>query len=161
MAAKKDKGGIEGLRMDVQSLADSFWKFRDAMLTNVALQQAEQQSAAVESTSGEWTAPTEAKIADAAALMSALSQPQRLRMALILADGPTKVSAIVEKLGLKTTGAAYHHLNVLINSGIAVQPERGTFELASDASGNVNALLVALFGSAESTDEPDKKKKKK
>lgn len=161
MAAKKDKGGIEGLRMDVQALADSFWKFRDAMLTDVALQQAEQQSATVESATGEWTSPTEATINDAAALMSALSQPQRLRMTLILAEGPSKVAAIVEQLGLKTTGAAYHHLNVLINSGIAVQPERGTFELAPDAAGNINALLVALFGSAESNGESSKKKKKK
>src|SRR5699024_1843595 len=111
MAAKKDKSGIEALRTDVQALADSFWKFRDAMLTDTALQQAEEQNASVEMSAGEWVAPSEAQIAESAILMGALSQPQRLRMAMMLADGPTNVATIVERLGLKTTGAAYHHLN--------------------------------------------------
>lgn len=161
MAAKKDKGGIEALRMDVQALADSFWKLRDAMLMDAAVQQAEEQSALMEASDQEWIAPTEAKIADAAAFMGALAQPQRLRMALILAEGPTNVSRIVEQLGLKTTGAAYHHLNVLINNGIAVQPERGMFSISPDAGGQVNALLVALFGGADGGDDSGKKKKKK
>ena len=166
MAAKKDKTGIEALRMDVQALADSFWKFRDTMLTDAAVQQAEQQSSQAEIVAGEWAPPTDADIADAAAIMAALSQPQRLRMAMILSDGPTNVSTIVEQLGLKTTGAAYHHLNVLINNGIAVQPERGTFAISPDAVNNVNGLLVALFGSAGDSSDDDadsggKKKKKK
>lgn len=166
MAAKKDKSGIEALRMDVQALADSFWKFRDAMLTDVAVQQAEQQNAESPDVAGEWAPPTDANITEASTLMGALSQPQRLRMALMLANGPSNVSTIVEQLGLKTTGAAYHHLNVLINNGIAIQPERGTFAIAPDAIGKVNGLLVALFGSAPESSDADedsggKKKKKK
>ena len=163
MAAKKDKSGIEALRTDVQALADSFWKFRDAMLTDTALQQAEEQNASVEMSAGEWVAPSEAQIAESATLMGALSQPQRLRMAMMLADGPTNVATIVERLGLKTTGAAYHHLNVLINSGIAVQPERGTFTISPEAVSKINGLLVALFGSVpdESGSKSESKKKKK
>lgn len=163
MAAKKDKAGIEGLRTDVQALADSFWKFRDAMLTDTALQQAEKQSASVDGAAGEWVVPTDTTIAESATFMGALSQPQRLRMAMMLADGPTNVATIVEQLGLKTTGAAYHHLNVLINGGIAVQPERGTFAIAPEAIGKINGLLVALFGSApeHSDSNTDSKKKKK
>jgi DNA-binding transcriptional ArsR family regulator len=164
MAAKKDKGGIEGLRMDVQALADAFWKFRDTVLTDIAVQQAEhQQSSRSQVANGEWNAPDEAHVERAATLMSALSQPQRLRIVLMLAEAPTSVAAVVESLGLKTSGAAYHHLNVLMNTGLAVQPERGSFALALEAAGEVNALLVALFGSAPTAsgvEEGGKKKKK-
>lgn len=159
MAAKKDKNGIDSLRTDVQALADAFWKFRDTMLTEVAVHQAEEQVAQAEGTDGSWATPDDAKLQRAAATMSALSQPQRLRIVLLLADGPTSVSALVEALGLKTTGAAYHHLNVLINNGIAVQPERGTFAISPDASAQVNALMVAMFGSAPASDDGGKKKK--
>lgn len=162
MAAKKDKGGIEGLRMDVQALAEAFWKFRDTVLTDVAVQQAEQQQfSRSRLTSDEWNAPDEARVQRAAALMSALSQPQRLRIVLMLAEAPTSVAAVVESLGLKTTGAAYHHLNVLMNAGLAIQPERGTFALAPEATGEINALLVALFGSVPKASEPEDRAKKK
>lgn len=164
MAAKKDKGGIEGLRMDVQALADAFWKFRDTVLTDVAVHQAEQQRFShTPATSGEWNTPDEAQVQRAASLMSALSQPQRLRIVLMLAEAPTSVAAVVDSLGLKTTGAAYHHLNVLMNLGLAVQPERGSFALAPEAARDIQALLEALFGSAPSAITPDEggKKKKK
>lgn len=159
MAAKKDKGGIESLRADVQALAEAFWKFRDAMITDVAAQQAEQQQEGVISPGG-WLAPTDATVHSSAAMMNALAQPQRLRMAMMLAEGPTSVANLVEGLGLKTSGAAYHHLNVLINNGIAVQEERGIFTISPGAAGQVTSLLVALFGSAESSPEGGKKKKK-
>lgn len=164
MAAKKDKGGVEALRLDVQALADAFWKFRDTVLTDVAVHQAEQRQFSMQQQAGgEWTSPDDAQVQRAAALMSALSQPQRLRIVLLLAEAPTSVAAVVESLGLKTTGAAYHHLNVLMNAGVAVQPERGTFALAPEATGEVNALLVALFGNAPGTTSPEEgvKKKKK
>ncbi len=159
MAAKKDKGGMESLRTDVQALAEAFWNFRDAMLTDVAAQQAEQQRVGAVSPGG-WLAPDEALVQSSAALMNALAQPQRLRMAMMLAEGPTSVASLVEGLGLKTSGAAYHHLNVLINNGIAVQQERGTFSIAPEAVGQVTSLLVALFGSADASAEGGKKKKK-
>lgn len=162
--AKKDKGGIEGLRTDVQALADAFWKFRDTVLTDVAVQQAEQQQfSRSRLASDEWNPPGDAQVQRAAALMSALSQPQRLQIVLMLAESPTSVAAVVESLGLKTTGAAYHHLNVLMNAGLAVQPERGTFALAPDAATEVDSILMALFGSApvgSTTEEGGKKKKK-
>lgn len=164
MAAKKDKGGVEGLRMDVQALADAFWKFRDTVLTDVAVQQAEQQqSLPTQGIGGEWIPPDDARVQRATALMGALAQPQRLRIVLMLVEAPTSVAAVVESLGLKTTGAAYHHLNVLINAGLVVQPERGTFALAPEAAVEVNALLVALFGNAppaSATEDGGKKKKK-
>jgi DNA-binding transcriptional ArsR family regulator len=162
MAAKKDKGGIEGLRMDVQALADAFWKFRDAVLTDVAVHQAEQQqSSQTQAASGEWNTPDEAQVQRAASLMSALSQPQRLQIVLMLAEAPTSVAAVVDSLGLKTTGAAYHHLNVLMNLGLAVQPERGSFALALEAAREVQELLVALFGKAPSAITPEEGSKKK
>ena len=161
MAAKKEKGGIESLRADVQGLAEAFWKFRDAMITDLAAQQAEQQQGnRAQPATGGWLTPDEATITASAAMMNALAQPQRLRMAMLLADGPTSVSTIVASLGLKTTGAAYHHLNVLINSGIAVQMERGTFAIAPDAAAQITSLLVALFGGADTGADGSKKKKK-
>ena len=159
MAAKKDKGGIESLRADVQALAEAFWKFRDAMITDVAAQQAERQQESTLS-SGGWLAPDDATVQSSASLMNALAQPQRLRMAMMLAEAPASVASLVEGLGLKTSGAAYHHLNVLITNGIAVQQERGIFTIAPDAAAQVTSLLVALFGSAGAGADGGKKKKK-
>ncbi len=162
MAAKKDKGGIEGLRMDVQALADAFWKFRDTVLTDAAVQQAEQQQfVRMQVANTGWQHPDDPQVQRAAALMSALSQPQRLRIVLMLAESPRSVATLVEALGLKTTGAAYHHLNVLTNAGLVVQPERGSFALAPESGDEVNALLVALFGSSPTPDTPEETGKKK
>lgn len=143
MAAKKDKGGIESLRTDVQALSEAFFSFREAMLADAAVTQSEQRKGGA---SGGFTAPAGADIDGAASMLAALGQPQRLRIVMLLAEEPTSVPLMVEKLGLKTTGAAYHHLNVLTNTGIVEQPQRGTFALTASASGKVEALLTAVLG---------------
>ncbi|MCO5218159.1 MAG: helix-turn-helix domain-containing protein [Thermomicrobiales bacterium] len=154
MAAKKDKASVETLQADVKALTEAFWSFRDAMLTNAAVEQSEQQ---VAEASGDWGAPSDRDIDTAASLLAALGHPQRLRMTMMLANEPTTVTDIVETLGLKTTGAAYHHLNVLTTHGIAEQPERGIFSLMPGAGVRVHAVLTSLFGGDE---QPTKKKKK-
>lgn len=154
MAAKKDKGGIEGLRADIQSLSDAFSTFRNAMLTDAAVAQSEQQQQDARLLeAGDLTDVSDADFTEAASLMAAIGHPQRLRMTVMLAQGPVSVNEIVQQLGLKTTGAAYHHLNVLTNHGIAEQPQRGTFALAQAHAPRVLHLLEALFGITASTPE--------
>lgn len=163
MAAKKDKGGVDALRGDVQALADAFWSFRDAMLTDAAVRQAEEQQAAAAGVAGGAITATEREITEAATLLAAIGHPVRLRLIVRLAEEPVSVTKLVEELGLKTTGAAYHHLNVLITNGIVVQPQRGTFALSDTSSSRVHQVLGALFGVAANDGAPEtggKKKKK-
>lgn len=162
MAAKKDKAGIESLRTDIQSLADAFYSFKDAMLTDAAVEQAERQQldASLVAVS-DLGSVADTDLTGAAALMAAIGHPQRLRMVLMLAQQPTSVTAMVERLSLRTTGAAYHHMNVLMNNGIVTQPERGTFALTEDHAPQVHRILAALFGIEEESDSAPKSGKKK
>lgn len=162
MAAKKDKFGIEALRADVQALSDAFWKFRDGMLADAAVQQAEEQvlqAAALQ----ELPDISDADIDETAGLMAALGQPQRLRMMIMLARNPVSVNDLVEQLGLTTTGAAYHHIKVLSSHGLVEQPQRGTFALTNSAAPRVHHLLSAVLGVeiADTGDEKKSAKKKK
>lgn len=162
MAAKKDKSGIESLRTDIQSLTDAFYSFKDAMLTDAAVQQAERQQldASLVAVSDLASIP-EGDLTGAAALMAAIGHPQRLRMVLLLAQQPTSVTAMVERLSLRTTGAAYHHINVLMNNGIVAQPERGTFALTETHAPQVHRVLEALFSIDIASKTPSKTGKKK
>ena len=142
MAGKKDKAGIESLRTEVQALSEGFFALREQLLSDAAVQQSERQQGAA---SGNWQPPQHADVDAVAALFAALGQPQRLRIVMLLAEAPATVQTIVSRLELKTTGAAYHHLNVLSNQGIVAQPQRGTFALNPDAAGQVEALLASVL----------------
>lgn len=160
MAAKKDKSGIEALRKDIQVLQESFTRFRDAMLTDAAVTQAEQQQSQVAVESLDLPALSPTDLIEAASLLSAVGNPQRLQMVIILAQDSASVTTLMEQLALATTGAAYHHLKVLMNQGLVEQPQRGTFTLTDEALPRVQQLLTALFGDA-TVDESGKKSKKK
>lgn len=164
MAAKKDKFGIEALRSDVQALQESFWQFRDAMLTDAALEQAEQQQSLLEFDGLDLPTISDADISNAAAMLAAAGHPLRLHMVILLAQNPVSASDLVEQLQLGTTGTAYHHLKVLMNQGLVEQVQRGMFQLTPEASPRVLQLLGGLFGTATETTEseakPSKKKKK-
>lgn len=160
MAAKKDKFGIEALRNDVQSLQESFWQFRDAMLTDAALEQAEQQQALVTFEGLDLPALTQTDIFEAANILAAVGNPLRLHMIILLAQNPVSASELVQRLELETTGAAYHHLKVLMNEGLVEQPRRGTFQLTRESTQRVHQLLGGLFHAApEETGKRSKKKK--
>lgn len=148
MAAKKDKDRIKALRKDIQALQESFWQFRDAMLTDAALEQAEQQQSQMSLDGLDLPAVSEAAITDAATMMDAVGHPMRLRMIILLAQNPVSASDLVEQLDLGTTGTAYHHLKVLMNEGLVEQPQRGTFQLTTAAEPRMHQLLAGLFGSA-------------
>lgn len=159
MAAKKDKDGIKALRKDIQALQESFWQFRDAMLTDAALEQAEQQQSQMSLDGLDLPAVSEAAITDAATMMDAVGHPMRLRMIILLAQNPVSANYLVEQLELGTTGAAYHHLKVLMNEGLVEQPQRGTFQLTASAEPRVHQLLAGLFGDA--SEVRDKKSRKR
>ncbi|HEV2129360.1 MAG TPA: winged helix-turn-helix domain-containing protein [Thermomicrobiales bacterium] len=80
----------------------------------------------------------------AAAVLSAVGHRQRLSILIALLRQPMSVSELVSSLDLGTSGAAYHHLNVLQNVDLVAQQERGIFELAPQQVATVIGMLSAL-----------------
>lgn len=84
----------------------------------------------------------------AATRLSAIGHRQRLAVLLALLKRPSSASDLVGSLDLGTTGAAYHHLNVLQQAGFVIQEERGTFEIAPEQIGTLLGILAALASEA-------------
>lgn len=162
MGDKKTRSAVESLRSDVQALSEAFWTFRDTIIAEHAADEAEQriQDSAVQETIENLPAPTAQEFDNAARLLAAVGHPQRLRIAYMLLAGPVSVTQIMETLELSTTGGAYHHLNVLVGNGLAVQEQRGTYQLVDAGRAALTSLLVGLFGEAQ-PEAPSGKKKKK
>ena len=80
----------------------------------------------------------------AAALLAAIGHKQRLGIVVALMRQPMSVNELVSALDLGTSGAAYHHLNVLLNAGLVMQQERGTFEMAPEQAGRVAGVFAAM-----------------
>jgi DNA-binding transcriptional ArsR family regulator len=57
---------------------------------------------------------------------------------------PTSAGELVESLSLGTTGAAYHHLNVLQAAGFVTQVQRGLFRFRLEKVPVYLTLLAAL-----------------
>jgi DNA-binding transcriptional ArsR family regulator len=76
--------------------------------------------------------------------ISAVGHKLRLAILLQLLDQPKSASDLVTALALGTTGAAYHHLNVLQHAGFVVQQERGTYEIVPEQIAAVVGILAAL-----------------
>ncbi len=103
-----------------------------------------------------------------ARVLAAIGQPQRLAIAKVLLDGPSTAATLVSSLDLGTTGAAYHHLNVLQSAGLVAQAARGVFELVPERAGTILTILGALSTTSvpttaeeEPADSGSKKKRKK
>lgn len=98
---------------------------------------------------------------DTARLLGAIGHRQRLRITLRLLSAPATASDIVHELSLGTTGAAYHHLNVLQGAGLVEQEHRGTFSIApayvptllSIFAGLSDAMSVTITDSAHPVEE--------
>lgn len=84
----------------------------------------------------------------AATRLAAIGHRQRLAILVSLLGQPSSVSELVGSLELGTSGAAYHHLNVLQGAGLVVQQERGIFEIAPEQVGTLVGVLSALATSA-------------
>jgi DNA-binding transcriptional ArsR family regulator len=80
----------------------------------------------------------------AATRLAAIGHRQRVAILLALLHQPASVSDLVATLALGTSGAAYHHLNVLQGAGLVMQEERGVFEVAPDQAAFIVGILSAL-----------------
>ncbi len=82
-------------------------------------------------------------VEDAAKVLAAVGHKQRLGIILMLLRCPATASEMVQRLALGTTGAAYHHLNVLQGTGLIEQAQRGVFSIVPE---QVPCLLTVLGG---------------
>ncbi len=80
-----------------------------------------------------------------ATVLAAVGHRQRLAIVIALLQQPMSVNDLVTSLDLGTSGAAYHHLNVLQNAGLVTQQERGTFELVPEQVSAIIVILSALI----------------
>lgn len=80
----------------------------------------------------------------AAQQLGAIGHRQRLAILIALLQQPSSVSDLVTSLGLGTSGAAYHHLNVLQGTGYVTQQERGIYEVAPEQVGCIAGILASL-----------------
>lgn len=87
------------------------------------------------------------KQASAASTLAAVGHPQRLAILGAILRKPTSAGELVESLSLGTTGAAYHHLNVLQSAGFITQMQRGIFRFQPEKAPVFLTLLAALSGS--------------
>ncbi|HVL26493.1 MAG TPA: hypothetical protein VM450_20550 [Thermomicrobiales bacterium] len=78
-----------------------------------------------------------------AQVLAAIGHKQRLGILLHLLAHPSTATALVAALSLGTTGAAYHHLNVLQAAALVEQEQRGVFAVVPH---RVPALLTILAG---------------
>ena len=83
-------------------------------------------------------------IETAAQQLGAIGHRQRLAILIALLQQPSSVSDLVTSLELGTSGAAYHHLNVLQGTGYVIQQERGIYEVAPEQVGCIAGILASL-----------------
>jgi DNA gyrase subunit B len=84
----------------------------------------------------------------AAQLLAAIGHRQRLAMLKSILNAPSTAADLVNTLDLGTTGAAYHHLNVLQAAGLVTQVSRGVFELQPERVSTILAILAGFSSSA-------------
>ena len=87
---------------------------------------------------------TDIDTASAASTLAAVGHPQRLAILNAILGKPTSAGELVETLSLGTTGAAYHHLNVLQSAGFVTQMHRGIFRFREEKIPVYLTLLAAL-----------------
>jgi DNA gyrase subunit B len=82
-----------------------------------------------------------------ARVLAALGHPQRVRLLRALLQQPASAAELVERLGLGTTGQAYHHLHLLraadLIEPLGGPPPRGRFGLKPH---RVQGFLTILAG---------------
>jgi DNA gyrase subunit B len=171
MAGKKSKGEIEAIRGEVRSLTEAVWALREQVSFNGAAAAAVASptraitgadangepgnvtigGAVVAPGAGvsmQWDVdvPIETMLADdttgAVRLFAAIGHRQRLALLTSLIANPSTVADLVATLDLGTTGAAYHHLNVLQAAGLVTQAQRGIFSVPPAQAAVVISILA-------------------
>lgn len=79
--------------------------------------------------------------------LAAIGHPQRLNILLMLLSEPATANDVVTQLELGTTGAAYHHLNVLQAAGFVEQRHRGIFTIVPNKIPSLLTILASLSNS--------------
>ncbi|MGC4190923.1 MAG: helix-turn-helix domain-containing protein [Thermomicrobiales bacterium] len=92
---------------------------------------------------------------DLAKVLAAIGHRQRLAILLAVLGGPKSAADLVATLELGTTGAAYHHLNVLSGAGLVTQVERGIFSIAPDRVAMLLTILASPLVRASATEIED------
>jgi DNA-binding transcriptional ArsR family regulator len=78
-----------------------------------------------------------------ARVLAALGNRQRLALLKAILQTPATAAELVERLGMATTGQAYHHLKALQAADLIEQEERGLFVFKGP---RVQAFLLLLAG---------------
>lgn len=84
-----------------------------------------------------------------ARVLSALGNRHRLLLLKAILEKPASAAELVERLGMGTTGQAYHHLNVLQAADLITQESRGQFAFIGH---RVQAFLTLLAGVSDVLD---------
>lgn len=86
---------------------------------------------------------------EVAQLLAAIGHRQRIAILKTILDAPCSAADLVTTLNLGTTGAAYHHLNVLQAADLVTQEERGIYIMQPH---RVSAIFAILAGVASAND---------
>lgn len=94
-----------------------------------------------------------------ARLLAAIGHRQRLAILKAILARPSSAADLVAALKLGTTGAAYHHLNVLQSVELVTQEDRGVFSIQPQKVGTLISILASplattTIGAMPSDDGP-------
>ncbi|HHV54530.1 MAG TPA: winged helix-turn-helix transcriptional regulator [Firmicutes bacterium] len=87
--------------------------------------------------------------AQVARVLAALANKERLAILKSILKEPASAAELVERLGMGTTGQAYHHLKALQAADLVEQKERGLYCFKGH---RVQSLLMLLAGVADALD---------
>lgn len=78
-----------------------------------------------------------------ARLLAAIGHRQRLAILKAILANPRSASELVSDLKLGTSGAAYHHLNVLQAADLVMQEDRGIFAIQPSRVGTLLSIMAS------------------
>lgn len=87
-------------------------------------------------------------------ILAAVGHRQRLLILKAILDRPSSAAELVSSLDLGTTGAAYHHLNVLQAADLVTQEGRGTFIVVPHRVSAIFAILAGVESANDTTYTP-------
>ncbi len=182
MAGKKAKGELDAIRSEVRTLSEAVWALRDQVSLNGAAAAVTSSIATPAGTvpaaergiisligalddptsdltvawsfNGDANAALDGDHQQAVRVLAGLGHRQRLAIVTTLIVTPVTVAELVARLDLGTTGAAYHHLNVLQAAGLVTQATRGVFSVPPAEAGLVLSVLAAVNAAAGASTSP-------
>ncbi len=78
-------------------------------------------------------------------MLAALGHRQRLLLLKAILQRPASVAELVERLGMGTTGQAYHHLHLLQAADLIEQEARGQFSFKGHRVPGFLTLLAGIW----------------